>query len=905
MSKLITVLFVVLAVVLAMIQPEQATANTYAHNVRITQPNTEDPFDGRFDDGSGAAIRFVLADRADSVVINIKLGTTLVRTLRGTTFVSGDSLLIWDGRNNNGQFVGTGNYSVEVTAYDQGYGTYTQIQYDGPGNILSTRGVTKITNPALKNFGFSYAIDNGGYLNTTGISRFSANARPWGDVRGNPKVNNTGIVLGPGEVRYSPAADADGYVYVISYTQRQLVRFHTDTLNAALVDSGYFGTPWYINGLGIKQRLDGSKWIAMTAKNASGTATLGTDSRILSFNLSPGASTYFGPKDTLVSSRGQAIFWDVVFGRDSIIYATFNPPTGSLRPGIAKFNLAGRTLPLTMADTSWTVRVDSGRGNTATYYFGGASDGSQDVLYFVIARVASGNPPSGQGIYAVTNLNASQPTRTFAYPDLQNNASITRSDVSVDAVGNILYFENSNEEIALISPPTGPNSYTLNALPKIRVIQSQSIAAVRIDANNDFIPDRLGDTATVVGIVNGVNLTASANRFSYSIQDATGGIVITKASQTGGGTVYQVGDRVAATGRLGQFNGTAQIDIFGDLADNVILLDQGNAVVPVTLTIDQRLANGEAYESMLININYMGKLSGTWPASGANSTLTMWDGFSSLAMFIDLDTDIDGTAEAVYPVNVIGVATQFTSATPPNTGYQISPRFRADFTEGVQAPPNPHFPLLTPAHNSTVVLDSTAQTVVFKWRKAVDLNNDPLIYQWVPVGFTAISTGNAAADTFLVRTGQQLLTYMGTADTVVLRWSVRTKDTPNPIVNNVDTFSVRLVRGTIVGVAEPDLLPKVFALAQNYPNPFNPSTVIRYSLPTQSSVSLKIYNILGQQIITLVDEVKDAGYFNVEWHGRNEFGSQVASGVYFYRLEAKGVDGTERFTSLKKLMLLK
>ncbi|MCZ6777281.1 MAG: T9SS type A sorting domain-containing protein, partial [Ignavibacteria bacterium] len=100
-------------------------------------------------------------------------------------------------------------------------------------------------------------------------------------------------------------------------------------------------------------------------------------------------------------------------------------------------------------------------------------------------------------------------------------------------------------------------------------------------------------------------------------------------------------------------------------------------------------------------------------------------------------------------------------------------------------------------------------------------------------------------------------------------------------------------------------IPEEFALYQNYPNPFNPNTTIQYGVPTQSRVSLKLYNILGQQIASLVDEVKDAGYFKVEWNGKNRFGSQIASGVYFYRLEAKAVDGGQVFTDLKKLLLLK
>ncbi|MBI4547327.1 MAG: T9SS type A sorting domain-containing protein [Ignavibacteriae bacterium] len=89
-------------------------------------------------------------------------------------------------------------------------------------------------------------------------------------------------------------------------------------------------------------------------------------------------------------------------------------------------------------------------------------------------------------------------------------------------------------------------------------------------------------------------------------------------------------------------------------------------------------------------------------------------------------------------------------------------------------------------------------------------------------------------------------------------------------------------------------LPKEFALHQNYPNPFNPVTVIRYQLPVQSHVTLKIYNLLGQEVRTLVDEVQEAGYKSVEWNAAG-----MASGVYFYRLRAGN------FVDVKKLPLLK
>jgi hypothetical protein len=95
--------------------------------------------------------------------------------------------------------------------------------------------------------------------------------------------------------------------------------------------------------------------------------------------------------------------------------------------------------------------------------------------------------------------------------------------------------------------------------------------------------------------------------------------------------------------------------------------------------------------------------------------------------------------------------------------------------------------------------------------------------------------------------------------------------------------------------------PKEFVLNQNYPNPFNPSTVIHYQLPVDSRVALRIYNTLGQEVKTLVNELQKAGYETVEWNTGN-----VASGVYFYKLEAtSATDATKTFTQVKKMIMIK
>jgi len=96
-------------------------------------------------------------------------------------------------------------------------------------------------------------------------------------------------------------------------------------------------------------------------------------------------------------------------------------------------------------------------------------------------------------------------------------------------------------------------------------------------------------------------------------------------------------------------------------------------------------------------------------------------------------------------------------------------------------------------------------------------------------------------------------------------------------------------------------IPTDFSLAQNYPNPFNATTAISYQLSGVSPqrTTLKVYNIAGQEVRTLVDEEQAPGYYSVSWDGRDNLDKDVSSGIYFYRLQAGS------YTEMKKMVLLK
>lgn len=95
-------------------------------------------------------------------------------------------------------------------------------------------------------------------------------------------------------------------------------------------------------------------------------------------------------------------------------------------------------------------------------------------------------------------------------------------------------------------------------------------------------------------------------------------------------------------------------------------------------------------------------------------------------------------------------------------------------------------------------------------------------------------------------------------------------------------------------ISDDATIPKQFRLEQNYPNPFNPSTTIQFAIPVSSPVSIKLYDVLGRQVVVLLDEEMQPGVYKLSFEA-----GELASGVYFYRIQAS------EFTQTRKLMLLK
>ena len=131
--------------------------------------------------------------------------------------------------------------------------------------------------------------------------------------------------------------------------------------------------------------------------------------------------------------------------------------------------------------------------------------------------------------------------------------------------------------------------------------------------------------------------------------------------------------------------------------------------------------------------------------------------------------------------------------------------------------------------------------------------------------------------------------------------------------NGLNVGSIVGEKGTIIRTVPPEIpvtaveahassLPREYSLSQNFPNPFNPTTAISYKLLAVSFVTLRVYDILGREIATLVDEMRSAGVHTVRWDA-----SRFASSVYLYRLEARAASSADKthFVETKKMVLVK
>ncbi len=389
------------------------------------------------------------------------------------------------------------------------------------------------------------------------------------------------------------------------------------------------------------------------------------------------------------------------------------------------------------------------------------------------------------------------------------------------------------------------------------------------DLNNDFIPDHLGDTVTVQGVIFSPNYQTSNN--SFYISDGTAGTDIFVYGPPV--FTWNMGDMLEVTGEVTQYNGMTEIVLLD--TSSWSLISTGNPTPePVVLTLAQYKANAEMYEGSLVGFMSLDLAGGTWPAAGSSANLQLTDGPDTVTFRIDSDTDIDGQPEPTWPVDVIGIGSQFDASVPYDGGYQIFPRYYAtDFLPAGSLP----------VELTSFTAEANLNSVSLNWKTASETNNKGFEIQR--------NSGSGFATVGFVQghgTSTQPNSYSFVDQNIAAgQYTYRLKQHD---FQGTSSFSSEV---------SVEVMPVSYSLSQNYPNPFNPTTMINFNLRVDSKVSLKIFNILGQQVSQLISGSMVAGNHQVNFDA-----SKLNSGVYLYRLEATGIDGSS-FSAVKKMMLTK
>jgi len=219
------------------------------------------------------------------------------------------------------------------------------------------------------------------------------------------------------------------------------------------------------------------------------------------------------------------------------------------------------------------------------------------------------------------------------------------------------------------------------------------------------------------------------------------------------------------------------------------------------------------------------------------------------------------------------------------------------------------FALVSPGHDSTLVISNAnlGDTLTFAWEAAVDVDGDTVRYgaeltdglgallTFGDTTATEVRLPYAAVAAIMEGLGQ--LTITGTWDIFAADGEDITWASNGPFTFTVDATTLDVLRQA--------LLPQAYALHQNYPNPFNPSTTLRFDLPQAAEVYLVVYDLLGREVVRLLDSRWEPGYHQVVWNGRDRYGRNVPSGIYIARLFIPLTAGVapEYSKSIKMLLL--
>ena len=264
----------------------------------------------------------------------------------------------------------------------------------------------------------------------------------------------------------------------------------------------------------------------------------------------------------------------------------------------------------------------------------------------------------------------------------------------------------------------------------------------------------------------------------------------------------------------------------------------------------------------------------TTNVDGTNLTLTSeadWNGTSNITVIVTDENDLSDTTDFTLTVNPVNDSPEVFSVIYPTVSDTFS----------------------THADNDTMI--------AYKWYPSLDIDSNVEYTLIIELEFFSNyyteEYENITDTTFSVSAHSldPLLSALNLEETE-LHWFVESTDGEYTVSSDTGYFVLSTEALNTIGDAN---IPEVFALHQNYPNPFNPVTTLRYDLPENGHVSITIYDMLGRQVKTIINQYQEAGYRSVIWNATNNYGKPVSAGIYLYQIQAG------EYMQTKKMVLLK
>lgn len=444
--------FSIFAAVMCFSVTQYVHANVYASQLKVTNPDGS-PFDGSFTDGTGVQLSFILNDDATSVIIRIKDASdnSVIDEIDAGALTRGKYSLMWDG---NGTSSGK-TYLFEVTAAQNNYSSieWTMFFDSGAADIYS-RGLDVVTDMSSSLFGLMYAPNKGGPLGT-GITIYDPDG----------SHHDPFLVASDQTVEWGLSSDAivsgvfdDMERFYVSCVQLgKIKRLNPDYSVTTIVDSVTAPLGLFIEGTGENRMLyycTGNK--VLRAKINDTDTSAGLPEEVGNFTTGV-------PRCVALDDEGN-------------LYVSFRTDAFDLNSnpaGLFKYPLSG-TLPVTDADAVWGIDgTTSHKISDLQFDYGLDRNSNTDDILYYSTRADNGN--NDDGIWRVDDINGSFtiPMKIITEIELYNGDENinARSGLALDAAGNLILFENSNEHIFFIAPPSeaAENSFTTVCPDSIKV----------------------------------------------------------------------------------------------------------------------------------------------------------------------------------------------------------------------------------------------------------------------------------------------------------------------------------------------------------------------------------------------------------------------------------------------------